>query len=326
LRTHPAQLQKQPLSPPGQMAEIGGFRLHAVVCGQGTPTVVLEPALGGYALQYSHIQAGVSAFTRVMAYDRAGQGWSDASPNPRTPVHLAVELKTLLDRLDLRPPYILVGHSFGGMLTRIYAGLHPEEVAGMVLIDSTHENEYDPFPDVDKNVRQMATMVRLMKLVSRLGLGKPLTRLGLGPEARSFPKEDLNTYLALASQPKHYETMLAEFSQHRAYFGAQTQVPGRLGDIPLLGVTAGKSVSGQAKIGGSLTGDQMNELHQKLQKDLVQLSTQGEQVIIPDATHFSIFLQPEHVAQVVEAIRQVMERIRSRLGKAGSAYSPVGSL
>lgn len=298
------------LAPPGQIVDVGGFRLHAVVCGQGAPTVVLEPALGGYALQYAHIQSAVSAFTRVIAYDRAGQGWSDASPNPRTPVHLAGELKMLLNRLDLQPPYILVGHSFGGMLTRIYAGLHPEEVAGMVLIDSTHENEYDPFPDVDKNVRQMATLVKLMKFASRLGLGKPLTRMGLGREAKAFSREDLDAYLVLASQPKHYETMLAEFSQHRAYFGAHSQVPGTLGDTPLVVVTAGSSVSGQTKIGGSLTGDQMNVLHQKLQKDLVQLSSQGEQVIIPGATHFSIFLQPEHAAQVVEAIRQVVEKVR----------------
>lgn len=307
---HQPQGNKQTLSPPGQMVDVGGFRLHALVCGQGTPTVLLEPALGGYALQYAHIQTAVSAFTQVVAYDRAGQGWSDVSPHPRTPAHLAGELKTLFNRLDLQPPYILAGHSFGGMLTRIYAGLNPQEVAGMVLIDATHENEYDPFPNIDKNVRQMATMVRLMKFVSRVGLGKPFTRLGLGPQAKSFSKGDLNTYLALASQPKHYETMLAEFSQHRAYFGAQSQVPGTLGDMPLVVVTAGKSVSGQAKIGGSLTGDQMNELHQQLQKELVQLSSQGEQVLIPDATHFSIFLQPAYVAQVAEAIRQVVERVR----------------
>ncbi len=124
------------LAPPGQMVDIGGFRLHALVRGQGTPTVLLEPALGGFALQYAHIQSAVSAFTRVMAYDRAGQGWSDCSPNPRTPANLAGEWKTLLGRLDLQPPYVLVGHSFGGLLARIYAGFYPEEVAGLILVDS----------------------------------------------------------------------------------------------------------------------------------------------------------------------------------------------
>ena len=126
-------LDQPKLSPPGQMVDVGGFRLHALLCGQGLPTVLLEPALGGFAQQYTHIQEGVSAFTRVLAYDRAGQGWSDISPNPRTPVNLAGELKALLSRLGLQPPYVLVGHSFGGAIVRLYAHEYPNEAAGMVL-------------------------------------------------------------------------------------------------------------------------------------------------------------------------------------------------
>ena len=303
--------QNQPkFTPPGQMVDVGGFRLHALVCGQGTPTVLLEPALGGMALQYARIQSEVSAFTRVLAYDRAGQGWSESSPNPRTPVNLAGELNALLGRLDLRPPYILVGHSFGGLLARIYAGYHPEEAAGVVLVDSTHVDEYDFYPSLDKFISQTARGVRLLKLVSRLGLGKQLTKLSLGSAAKSFSKEDLNSFLAQASQPKHHETMLAEFSQHRFYFGAQSEVPRTLGNTPLIVVTAGNSVSGQGKIGG-MTGEQVNALHQRLQKNLVELSSQGEQVIIPGATHFSILTQPEYAAQVVDAVRRMVERVRA---------------
>ncbi len=298
------------LAPPGQMVDLDGFRLHALVCGQGTPTILLEPALGGFALQYTHIQTAVSAFTRVMAYDRAGQGWSDASRNPRTPANLAGELKALLGRLDLQPPYVLVGHSFGGMLTRIYAGLHPEEVAGMVLVDSTHVDEYDPFPNIDKMIGQMAMGARLMKFAVRLGLGKQLAKLSLGSAARSLSKEDLDTFTTITGQPKHHETMLAEFTQHRCYFGPQSQVPRTLGDMPLIVVTAGNSISGQAKIGGTLTGDQMNALHQRLQKDLVRLSSRGEQIIVPGATHLSILFEPACAAQVADAIRRVVEMAR----------------
>lgn len=249
--------------PPGQMVDIGGFRLHALVAGQGTLTVLLEPALGGFALQYARIQTGVAAFTRVMAYDRAGQGWSDPSPNPRTPAYLAGELHALLERLDLRPPYILAGHSFGGLLSRVYAGLYPREVAGMVLVDATHVDEYDPFPDVDRFVRQAALGVRLLKFAARVGLDRPVAKLSLGSLARSLSPANLEPFLDILSQPRHHETMLAEFSQHRCYFGPRSEAPRALGDLPLVVVTAGDSISGRGKMGG-LTAEQVNALHQRL--------------------------------------------------------------
>ena len=297
------------VSPPGEMVDIGGFRLHALVCGQGTPAVILEPALGGFALQYAPIQSAVSAFTRVLAYDRAGQGWSDISPSPRTPANLASELKALLGRLDIQPPFILAGHSFGGLLVRIYAGLHPDEVAGVVLIDASHEDLYDLFPDMDKMVKRAAMGVRLLKLASRVGLGKQLTKLSLGSAAKSLSREDLDAFLKVLGQPKHQEATLAEYAQHRFYFGPGSEVPHTLGDLPLTVVSAEYSVSGKGKI-GKLTGDQMNAEQQRLKKDLVQLSSQGEQVIVPGATHLSILTRPEYVAQVVEAIRCMVERIR----------------
>lgn len=298
------------VSPPGEMVDIGGFRLHALVRGQGSPAVVLEPALGGFALQYAQIQSAVAAFTRTLAYDRAGQGWSDVSPSPRTPANMAGELKILLGKLGIQPPYILAGHSFGGLLARIYAGLHPDEVAGVVLIDASHEDLYDLFPDMDKMVKQAGMGVRLLKLASRLGLGKQLTKLSLGSAARSLSREDLDAFLDVLSQPKHQEAMLAEYAGHRFYYGPGSQVPRTLGDLPLTVVSAEQSVSGQGKI-GRLTGDQMNLEQQRLQKDLVKLSSQGEQVVVHGATHLSILTHPEYVAQVVEAIRCMVDRIRN---------------
>jgi pimeloyl-ACP methyl ester carboxylesterase len=300
---------QQKVAPPGQMVDIGGFRLHTLVCGQGAPTVILEPALGGFALQYTHIQSAVSALTRVLAYDRAGQGWSDRSPNPRTPANLAGELKAVLGKLDLQPPYVLVGHSFGGLVARFYAGFHPEEVVGVILVDSSDVEQYDTFPNLDKMVSQTATGVRLLKFVSRLGLGKSLTKMSMGNATKDLPREDLNNFLAIASQPRHQETVLAEFTQHRFYFGAQSEVPRTLGNTPLIIFTAGNSVSGQGKFGG-MTIAELNAKHQQWQKNLIQLSSQSEQVILPAATHLSILIQPEYVAQVADAVRRLVERVR----------------
>ena len=306
----PQRLRKP--APPGEMVDIGGMRLYAHDCGQGKPTVILEPALGGFSLQYAKIQAAVSAFTHVFAYDRAGQGWSDTSPKPRTPVTMAGELNALLGKLGIQPPYVMVGHSFGGLLTRIYAGLYPEKVAGVVLIDSTHVDEYASFGDIDKFVSRTAKGVRVLKLVSYIGLGKQLTKLSLGSAAKSIAKEDLDTFLTLASQPKHHENMLAEFSQHRRYYGPQSEVPASLGDIPLIVVTAGESASGQGKIAG-MTGEEVNAQHQRLQKDLVRLSSQGEQITIPGANHFSIIFRQEYADQVAEAIWHMVEKVREEM-------------
>lgn len=295
---------------PGEMVDIGGFRLHTLVQGQGAPAVVFEAGLGGFSYQFAHIQPGVAAFARVVAYDRAGQGWSECSPNPRTPEFLADELRALLRKLDIQPPYVLVGHSFGGLLTRIYAGRYPAEVAGIVLVDSSDVEQYDSIPNLDKLIGQMALGVRLMKFVSRIGLGKQLTKLSMGSAAKSLPKEDLDTFAEIASRPGHQEVMLAEFAQHGRYFGSQSEVPQSLGDTPLVAVTAGNSVSGQGKVGG-MTIDQMNALHQRLQKKLGQLSTRGEQMVIPGATHLSILTQPAYATIVVDAIRRVVEMARA---------------
>ncbi len=294
---------------PGQRIDIGGFCLHALVQGEGAPTVILEPGLGGFALQFAHIQPAVAAFTRVVAYDRAGQAWSDPSPNPRTPVFMVGELKMLLDRLDLQPPYILVGHSFGGLLARLYAGFRTEEVAGLVLIDSSDVQQYEAFPNIDKMVGQMAMGVRLLKFLSHLGLAKPLTRLSLGSMAKTLAPQDLEHFITIASQPQHQESALAEYTQHRSFFGPQSEVPPSAGDIPLVVITAGNSISGKQKVGG-LTGDQLNERHQQWQKELAHISSRGEHLVIPGAAHLTILTQAEYVAQVVEAIRRVVEAAR----------------
>lgn len=299
----PQELRK--LSFPGQKVDIGGFCLHAIVRGQGTPTVLLEPALGGFALQFAHIQEGISAFARVVAYDRAGQGWSDCSPNPRTPANLVKELRALLDRLDLQPPYVLLGHSFGGLLTRFFASLHPEEVAGVILVDSSDVEQYDSFPDVDRLVSQAATGIRLQKIAAQLGLGRVLGKISLGGTFKELDREDLEIFITVASHPQHQETMLAEFAQHRFYFGAGSEVPRTLGDTPLVILTAGKSVSGKGKFGG-MTIDQLNAKHQQWQRNLLSLSSQAEQITFPNATHLSILVKAEYTDQVVEAVRRIV--------------------
>ena len=126
--------------PPGQLVDVGGYRLHLACVGQGSPTVVLDAGMGAFSLDWSAIQPQIAQATRVCAYDRAGLGWSDPSPAPRSPQQFADELHLLLANAGVEGPYVLAVHSISGKTARLYADQHPEDVVGMVLIDARHES------------------------------------------------------------------------------------------------------------------------------------------------------------------------------------------
>ena len=139
-----------PYPPPGRLVDIGGWRLHLNCTGEpmaGRPTVVLEAGAGDFSVEWSLVQPGVDRFAHVCSYDRGGDGWSDLGPHPRTFRQIVYELHTLLERAGERGPYILVGHSYGGWLVRLYQSTYPGEVAGMVLVDAGADDPQRNAPD-----------------------------------------------------------------------------------------------------------------------------------------------------------------------------------
>jgi pimeloyl-ACP methyl ester carboxylesterase len=127
--------------PPGRMVDVGGHLMHFRCTGEGSPAVVVEGGLGDFSTDWTLVQSGVAAFTRVCTYDRAGYAWSEPGPRPRTFAQINLELKEGLKALGERPPFVLVGHSFGGPVVRAYAAAYPGDVAGMVLVDGVHEDQ-----------------------------------------------------------------------------------------------------------------------------------------------------------------------------------------
>ena len=139
-----------PLPPPGQLVDVGGWRLHLNCTGQraaGAPVVILEPGIGDFSVEWSLVQPGVATFARVCSYDRAGDGWSEMGPHPRTFKQIVYELHTLLDRAGEKPPYVMVGQSYGGWLVRTYRSSYPTEVAGIVLVDAGDDDPERIMPD-----------------------------------------------------------------------------------------------------------------------------------------------------------------------------------
>ncbi|MFN8374559.1 MAG: alpha/beta hydrolase [Anaerolineae bacterium] len=137
------ELDMRSYPPPGQMIDVGGYSLHIYCVGEGSPTVIMDSGLGGASLDWALVQPDVAQTTRVCTFDRAGMGWSDVGPNPRDAQQIVGELHTLLTNAQIAPPYVMVGHSNGGLRIQLYAALYPDEVAGLVLVDPTDAHTID---------------------------------------------------------------------------------------------------------------------------------------------------------------------------------------
>jgi pimeloyl-ACP methyl ester carboxylesterase len=156
---------------PGRLIDIGTHRLHVFEQGSGGPTVVLEAGLMSTVLSWDNLQRELAKSYRVVSYDRAGLGWSDLGPMPRTSDRIVEELYTLLHRAGASPPYILVGHSFGGLTVPLFAARFPEETAGMVLVDPVAPKEWDPPSEHDRRLTRIgAAVCRRAAFLSRIGL------------------------------------------------------------------------------------------------------------------------------------------------------------
>ena len=168
--------------PAGQLVDVGGYRLHLHCVGEGSPTVIMEAGGGGNVLHWMLVQPAIAQSTRVCAYDRAGMGWSEPGPLPRTPQRIVAELHTLLTNAGIPGPYILVGHSIGGKYVRLYASQYPQDVAGMVLVDARHEDadaSMTPTMRADDRSRVQTAATHLRGCFGRLGLVR-LLRLRAG--------------------------------------------------------------------------------------------------------------------------------------------------
>ena len=143
--------------PPGRLVDVGGYHLHLNCRGAGTPVVVLLPGSGDFSLDWSLVQPDVARSARVCSYDRAGSAWSDPGPTPRTMRQEAHELRAMLRAASEATPYVLVGHSVGGLVARTYAAAYAADVAGMVLVDATHESTQLSYQGRVVRVRESAS-------------------------------------------------------------------------------------------------------------------------------------------------------------------------
>jgi pimeloyl-ACP methyl ester carboxylesterase len=286
--------------PPGEMVDVGGYSLHINCVGQGSPTVVLDAALGDFSAQWVRVQREVSGTTRVCAYDRAGMGWSEIGPEPRDAKQITGELHTLLSKADIEGPYVLVGHSFGGMYMQTYAARYPDEVAGVALVDSSTEPDQfsqrsEARDSYEPQKQSFAVVPRLVQfgvsLLARLGVVRLLFKLD--PASPELPPQQRAQIDALTPSTRGVSTTAGEFltpTQTRR-LGSQ----GSLGNKPLAVVTAGKSEPSWLKLQDKLATLSFNSIHR----------------VVKGATHASVVYDRSDAQATSAAIVEVVAAVRN---------------
>jgi pimeloyl-ACP methyl ester carboxylesterase len=289
--------------PPGRLVEVDGCRLHLQIVGCGLPSVVLESGLGGMSTAWGWIQPEAAKFSSVVSYDRAGLGWSGPDAAPKSAGLAARRLRTLLQNAGILPPYVLVGHSMGGLLVRVFAGLFPDEVAGVVLLDAVHPDQHLRSSAIALHMRTGFAFLRVVPWLARLGyvrLSGLFNSWGEGLPARQAAES-----AAFLASYRHLRTTLDESRAWDALC-AEVRRAGGMGDTPLAVVTAGKDV---------LPGQP------ELQGELAALSSDSFHLVVPGADHVTLVTRREYALKAVQAIRRVVEKALARGNGAGRSQA-----
>jgi pimeloyl-ACP methyl ester carboxylesterase len=280
------------LAAPGTLYDVGGHRLHLDCHGHGSPTVVLSNGLGGISAGWARITGPLAATTRVCAYDRAGQGWSDETATPRDGAQSAEDLHHLLAKAGEQGPYVLVGHSTGGTYAMTYAARYPEQVAGLVLLDSSSPEQFTQMPAfAGQYAMVMRRGLALLPTLSRIGLGH------LVPAGSQLPAAEAAKVAAMTSTPTYYRNQRDEISVIPQVL-SQARALSSLGDRPLAVLTASAT---STRTDGWLAA----------QNELATLSSNSVHRTVP-STHEGLIEDVRPAAASVDAITEVISSARAR--------------
>lgn len=298
--------------PPGQVVEVDGYQMHIDCLGQGSPTVILESALAGTTSMWAWVQPDVATATRLCAYDRAGSGWSDSRPEPRDAQHVVAELHALLATAEIPGPYVLVGHSYGGKYVRLFAAQHPDEVAGVVLVDASHPEQWTRTAEGQSKFQTFARLNSVAPFLARLGLLRLANYFPANPDLPSQQSAELK---AFTNSTRFADINAAEFGA-TLETDEQVRAAGNLGDLPLVVVTAtdhGYAAAAAAQAPQAQL-DQLQaeeQLWQVFQVELAALSSNSVQHVVPGADHASLLTKEKDAQATIAAILEVIEAVRS---------------
>ena len=283
--------------PPGRLADIGGRRLHIHCSGSGSPTVITESGSSSFSIEWTLVQDRVSSFTRICSYDRAGFAWSDRGPAENTVEETTDDLHRLLRAAGVAPPYLLVGHSIGGMYVRAYQRRYPEQVVGLVLVDATPEEDLEysyngkSTPGVQLTYDQLAAAYAPYiknpppPLALPIAVDTPYNRLSPALQRAEVWAERL--WRSRIDMPHSWISAESWRQEFVALLQLRRATPHALGDLPLIVLRRGRR-----------TNDVLNQR----EADLVALSSRGKLVVATESDHEIQLYQPELVVQAIKDV------------------------
>jgi pimeloyl-ACP methyl ester carboxylesterase len=290
---------------PGQMVEVNGHRVHLDCRGQGSPTVLLDAGLGDSASTWALVQPEVAKFTRVCSYDRPGFGWSEESSGARDSRHVAAELEDLLQQAHIAGPYLLVGHSFGGYNQLVFQSLYPDQVVGMVLVDSSHPDQENRLPGM--SMEEYAAGLRWKILAAPFGVQR---LIGWCRDDYTFPnapqawREVAPVSIALDCRSSVFRATYDELLAFRES-GRQVAMVTTLHALPLI------VLSHDPKVGAGFPPEGAAEAEKQwntMQEELRALSTNSKRVIARTSMHY---VESYRAELVIQAIREVFTATRT---------------
>lgn len=300
---------------PSRLVDIGGRKMNLHCTGTGSPTVVLDAGLGDRIASWAMVQPVLEEKTQVCSYDRAGLGFSDASGRPATSANIADDLHSLLKTASVKPPYVLVGHSAGGMYVRMYADLHLPDVAGMVLVDPVSENQGSKYFELDPPMRsQNAAYVDSIReecipaAIHGFDKKSPLHEKCLGGADPRFSDAFNQASLVNRERPAYFQSVVSEWDNIFTVSSDQVRAKkGSYGARPLIILT--RAPFPKSATESQQMRDDKNRLWMALHDDIAALSTRGENRVIPGAGHY---IQLEQPTVVITAILRVLQEVSAR--------------
>ncbi len=278
------------LARPGELVSVGTHRLHLYCTGDGAPTVVVDTGLGSISLEWFKFQKIVAQWNRTCVYDRAGYGWSEPGPGPRTASRNADELYLLLTHADIPAPYVLVGHSYGGYNVQIFANRYPFVTAGLVLVESSHAEQVERFraPPINMNTAPSGKF-KQVRFASHIDV------------PRNLPVKVRNTIINMHSWRQMRKAVADEYLNFRQS-ALEVHSTGPLPKVPVVVLTRGKRQWPRTR-----RGDLIEDLWQDLQNELAEQSPYSAHLIAETSGHQIHIDQPELIADAVSLILDVVD-------------------